>query len=472
MTKSRGADAFVASLSAAGIRRIFTLSGNHVMPVFDALLDVDVPLVHVRHEAAAVHMADAWARLTGQAGVALVTGGPGHANAVGALYTASMAESPVVLLSGHAPRDQLGMGAFQEMRQADVAAPLTKAAWTCAVADHIAGDFAKAVRLARAGRPGPGHLSLPTDVLEAATSHADPAGDFEASKPFRFEPRLPLAAAVHQTPPHPRRPLRVHEARPRAHGARRGIDRRSGGLHGKPARRRRSQPRRVRAVLAQADCILPLGNGRLHLKFGRVPIAADCVSPVDPEDDEIGARGGGRRRLLHSAIANVFDAAKRSRRTRRPRNPAGATRCDRRSTSVPPHGTARRLRFRSAFTRCRRFARCRRCSMRIGLGLRLDGGNSASGPGLPASANRVINGVAGAIRALPFAIAARLAKPNAPVIAPWATDLDSTPPRSTRPFDALPFLAVVGNDARWNAEHQIQVREYGRRALGTDLLPT
>src|SRR6478609_7327883 len=132
MPKSRGADAFVASLAAAGIRRIFTLSGNHVMPVFDACLDAKIELLHVRHEAAAVHMADAWARLTGEVGVALVTGGPGHANAVGALYTAAMAESPVVLLSGHAPRTQLGMGAFQEMRQSDIAAPLCKQSLTSA----------------------------------------------------------------------------------------------------------------------------------------------------------------------------------------------------------------------------------------------------------------------------------------------------------------------------------------------------
>jgi acetolactate synthase-1/2/3 large subunit len=71
-------------------------------------------------------MADAWARLTGTPGVALVTGGPGHANAVSALYTAQMSESPVVLLSGHAPNDQLGKGAFQEVRQAEMAVPVRK----------------------------------------------------------------------------------------------------------------------------------------------------------------------------------------------------------------------------------------------------------------------------------------------------------------------------------------------------------
>src|SRR6478752_2820747 len=144
MPKSRGADAFVASLAAAGIRRIFTLSGNHVMPVFDAAIDANLELIHVRHEAAAVHMADAWARLTGEAGVALVTGGPGHANAVSALYTAGMAESPVVLLSGHAPSGETGMGAFQEMRQANVAAPIAKGAWATADAGVVAWDTARA----------------------------------------------------------------------------------------------------------------------------------------------------------------------------------------------------------------------------------------------------------------------------------------------------------------------------------------
>src|SRR6185436_20586797 len=119
---NRGADAAARTLREAGIGRIFTLSGNHIMPVFDAAIDAGIELIHVRHEAAAVHMADAYARLTGEVGVAMVTGGPGHANAVGALYTAAMGESPVVLLSGHAPLSELGSAAFQEMRQAEMAA--------------------------------------------------------------------------------------------------------------------------------------------------------------------------------------------------------------------------------------------------------------------------------------------------------------------------------------------------------------
>src|SRR5579862_1939724 len=141
--KHRGADALVRALSRHGVTRIFTVSGNHVMPVFDAVLDEGIALVHARHEAAAVQMADAYSRVSGNVGIALVTGGPGHANAVSALYTALMAEAPVVLLSGHAAHTQAGRGAFQEMAQADMAASVTKAAWVSADARSVGADLAK-----------------------------------------------------------------------------------------------------------------------------------------------------------------------------------------------------------------------------------------------------------------------------------------------------------------------------------------
>ena len=172
MTKkiANGADIVVNALELAGVDTIFTLSGNHIMPIYNAIFDSNIKLIHTRHEAATVHMADAWARLTGKVGIALVTGGPGHANAISALYTTSMAESPVVLISGHAPLNQLGKGAFQEMAQATIAAPLTKASWTCQKIEDLGFDLAKAIRIAKSGRPGPTHLSLPSDVLESISS--------------------------------------------------------------------------------------------------------------------------------------------------------------------------------------------------------------------------------------------------------------------------------------------------------------
>jgi hypothetical protein len=112
----RGADIVARSLERLGCRRIFTLSGNHIMSLFDATLETKIKLVHVRHEAAAVHMADGWGRLTGEPGVAMVTGGPGHVNTIGALFAALSSESPMVLLSGHAATREFG---FQEPMRLD-----------------------------------------------------------------------------------------------------------------------------------------------------------------------------------------------------------------------------------------------------------------------------------------------------------------------------------------------------------------
>ena len=90
MRHLRAADIVARTLERAGLTDIFTLSGNHIMSLFDAALETKLRLMHVRHEAAAVHMADAYGRLTGRPGIAWVTGGPGHANAVGALFTRSV----------------------------------------------------------------------------------------------------------------------------------------------------------------------------------------------------------------------------------------------------------------------------------------------------------------------------------------------------------------------------------------------
>src|SRR3989442_12607088 len=104
-----GAALLARGLAAAGARLLFTLSGNQVMPLYDHLVDAGIALLHTRHEAAAVHMADAYARLTERPCPVLLTAGPGHANALGALYVARMAESPVVLLSGHSELRDAGL---------------------------------------------------------------------------------------------------------------------------------------------------------------------------------------------------------------------------------------------------------------------------------------------------------------------------------------------------------------------------
>ena len=182
----RGADIVVRTLERAGHTDIFTLSGNHIMSLFDAAIETKLSLMHVRHEAATVHMADAYGRLTGRPGIAWVTGGPGHANAVGALFTALGQETPMVLMSGHTETDQFGRGGFQELRQVEMAAPVCKAAWMATDTATVGMEVAKAIRIATSGRPGPVHLSLPSDVLDAAVS--EDAVVWPGAEDFAAEP--------------------------------------------------------------------------------------------------------------------------------------------------------------------------------------------------------------------------------------------------------------------------------------------
>src|SRR6185503_7275148 len=124
-----GAALVAQTLAEAKVGPIFTLSGNQILPIYDAGLDVGLRFVDGRHESAVAHMADAWGRLTGRPGICLVTAGPGHTNALTGFATALFAESPMVLLSGGSPLGQAGRGAFQEMDQVAAARPLCKAAW-------------------------------------------------------------------------------------------------------------------------------------------------------------------------------------------------------------------------------------------------------------------------------------------------------------------------------------------------------
>jgi acetolactate synthase-1/2/3 large subunit len=482
MKTRRGADALTSALARAGVQRIFTLSGNHIMPVFDAALDAGIRLIHTRHEASTVHMADAWARLTGEPGIALVTGGPGHANAVAALYTASMAESPVVLLSGHAPTDQLGMGAFQEMRQAEVAAPLTKASWVTQTAGAVASDVEKAMQWAKAGRPGPVHVSLPTDCLEGDAGSAPARG----RQPEERKP--PNVEAILQGLAKARRPLIL--AGP-ALMTRRGRERTAAleNASGIPVIGMES-PRGIAdpslgafaEILAQADCVLLLGK-RLDfaLKFGSAPafdLACEFLQ-IDAEVEEIErTRRAVGSRLRASALADAFTAADALARHAKPiqsawRDEARAAIAYRPAAwDTAKSGEPNRVHPVQALRPLQALLDAHPDAVLVS-----DGGEIGQwAQACLAAPNRVINGVAGSIgAALPFALAARLAKPDAPVIAVMG---DGTFGFHAAEIDTavrykLAFVCAVGNDARWNAEYQIQLREYGRdRLVGCELLPT
>lgn len=174
-------------LKKEGVTTAFTLSGLHVAPIYAGCVEEGIRLVDTRHEQAAAHAADAWARLTRGVGVAIVTAGPGVTDALTGVANAWSANVPLVLLGGAAPTFNQGRGALQEMAQVPLFASITKWADRVPSAELVPSFLAKAFRVARAGRPGPVFLELPWDVL----SNGADAALADAQTRYRTEARSP-----------------------------------------------------------------------------------------------------------------------------------------------------------------------------------------------------------------------------------------------------------------------------------------
>ena len=165
MARVTGSHLIAQALKLEGVDNIFTLAGDHVLPVLDVMADGDFRFIDTRHEQAAVHMADAWGRITGQLGVCMYTT-PGFANAVPGLANAMHSESPLLSIAGSADLSELGRGAMQEIDQVGMAAPTAKESLLIHDARRIPDTIARAVRQAYSGRRGPVHLTIPVDVQE------------------------------------------------------------------------------------------------------------------------------------------------------------------------------------------------------------------------------------------------------------------------------------------------------------------
>ena len=157
MAKLTGAHLFVRCLKQEGIQKIFTIVGDTILPLVDAAVDEGIEFIDTRHEGAALHMADGYARITGRPAVGLFTGGPGFSNAISALPAVYTSESPVVFVAGCAELPEKGMATFQEIDQIAMAAPVTKGSWLIHDRRRIPEFVATAFRTALSGRPGPVH---------------------------------------------------------------------------------------------------------------------------------------------------------------------------------------------------------------------------------------------------------------------------------------------------------------------------
>ena len=167
-----GSHLVAMALKAEGVKNIFTLAGDHILPILDVLSEDDFDLYDTRHEQAATHMADAWGRITGQLGVAIYTT-PGFANAIPGLANAIHSESPLLSISGCAELSELGRGAMQEIDQIGMANPITKGSWMITDPKRIPDMISHAIRVAFTGRRGPVHITIPVDIQQMEISLAD-----------------------------------------------------------------------------------------------------------------------------------------------------------------------------------------------------------------------------------------------------------------------------------------------------------
>jgi thiamine pyrophosphate-dependent acetolactate synthase large subunit-like protein len=489
-----GASLVVDALVQAGVTRIFSVSGNQILSLYDATIGRGIDVIHTRHEAAAVHMADAWGRLTEAPGVALVTAGPGHANALSALYGALMAESPMLLLSGHAPRAQAGLGAFQEMDQVALAHPVTKAAWLADDATRLGDDIATALDIARRGCPGPVHVSLPGDLLDARVDAAATAAVSTASE--RHGATRPLRASDSHAPANDdalsailalladaERPL-ILTGPSMGRGPRWAAADGLSAATDIPALPIES-PRGVNdpwlhgasRALVDADVVLLLGKPLdFSLRFGAPPafspacrfVQIAAAAPVPAKSS----------RIAIAVDADPWPATEHLARmasSRRWKHRAWRERVLTVRRTLPAEWDAL---GRSARTPIHPLAVCAaiRPLVERGAVFVSDGGEFGQWAQAGVEATpRLFNGLSGSIgSAVPMAVAAKLRFPDRPVI---VTVGDGTFGFHGFELDTalryrLPIVVVVGNDARWNAEYQLQVQHYGAdRAIGCELTP-
>jgi len=161
----RGAEILVKCLQAESVKYIWGYPGGSVLHIYDALYKQDtMQHVLVRHEQAAVHAADGYARATGDVGVALVTSGPGVTNAVTGIATAYMDSIPMVIITGQVPTAAIGLDAFQECDTVGITRPIVKHNFLVKDVRHLADVMRKAFHIARSGRPGPVVVDIPKDV--------------------------------------------------------------------------------------------------------------------------------------------------------------------------------------------------------------------------------------------------------------------------------------------------------------------
>ena len=172
----------LAALRAYGVSELFTLTGGHVFPLYDAAHTSGVPIYDVRHEQSAVFAAEAVAKLRRRPGVAVLTAGPGVTNGISALTTAHFNGSPVLVLGGRAPAFRWGSGSLQEIDHVPLVAPVTKYAATVPATEEVPAAVAAALTAALTPHRGPVFLDLPLEVAYSTARVTVPSATAAAGR--------------------------------------------------------------------------------------------------------------------------------------------------------------------------------------------------------------------------------------------------------------------------------------------------
>ena len=168
-----GAQALVKSLETEGVEVVFGLPGGAILPVYDPILDSSIRHILVRHEQGAGHAAEGYALVTGRAGVAMVTSGPGATNIVTPIADAFLDSVPLVVITGQVSTSAIGTDAFQEVDTTGITTSITKHNWLITDPADIGRTVKEAFHVATTGRPGPVVVDVPKDVAQATTTWND-----------------------------------------------------------------------------------------------------------------------------------------------------------------------------------------------------------------------------------------------------------------------------------------------------------
>ena len=203
-----GAQIIWESLLRQGVSTVFGYPGGAILPAYDAMTQYPMRHILVRHEQGATHMADGFARATGQVGVAIATSGPGATNMVTGIATAMLDSSPIVCITGQVGSKLIGSDAFQETDITGVTLPITKHNYLVTRADDVAPTIREAFHVAASGRPGPVLIDITKDAQQSSAEF-----DWDAAAPQ--DARLSAGPSPGARPT-TRARHRAHQAKPSA----------------------------------------------------------------------------------------------------------------------------------------------------------------------------------------------------------------------------------------------------------------